>query len=620
MAMIVSFHLLNPWQVGFFFSFLIETVVQSVLDRKEHVLEQKQLHVCVYQKSLGIIPLGYDTSTPAACIPSYLDLPVAPPCILQFWLNSPKIQQAISYEMQQIYCLVVWPDQAGDPLRLCCTLQQDMANIQQLAETWERQVKDTMLSVRNRYECLSIQPLQQAWQTFLCNARNFTSVDKDALSIVVMEDSCEVLVVGNQQEVMHTFQELHWVLDDVIDQMNREAKSVKESIAILQPHQIQLLLAHDVLTRMRQDLPHVQSHLTKEKIFLTGLPQDIMQAKLQIFEFVQSPLMVFIKMSSGLKDLLQRQQVQDVLKSEMQKKHIIVVWEPAEDGIKLYALSKDKLRRGEVMIKECLLEKEITVQPRSFSVLNGEEWNAFVNSINNHPLGLACIHVHSAGDENLVILYATNEFFEETVEKIETFLEQHTIWERFLEQPCGVARFISTKMQKQIDEIANGTQERVVAEVCWRDERCGVRIQGTSKALAIAYSKVEALSAQVQHCSHNVMKMGMETVFSGVKGRQFREALEARLEVTIDIGDENLSAASGATDHGLKQKEVKYKVDTGGMTLFVVKADLPSYPAEAIVNAANVNLQHNGGLAASIVEAGKPLFLSILQFWLPLHL
>ena len=598
----------------FFLSLLIETVVQSVLARKQHVVEQKQLHVRVYHKGLGIIPLSYDTSTPAACIPSSLDLPVTPPCILQFWLSSPKIQQTISNEMQQIHCRVVWPDQAGDPLRLCCTLQQDMPNIQQLAETWEQQVQDMMFSIRNRYESLSVQPLQQAWQTFLHNAGNLTSVDKDALSIVVMEDSCEVLVVGTQREVMQKSQELHRVLDDIIDQMNREAKSVKECIATLQPHQIQLLLAHDVLTHMRQDLPHVQFQLIGEKIFLTGLPEDIMRAKLQIFEFVQSPLMVFIKMSSGLKDLLQRRQVQDVLKSEMQKKHIIVVWELAEDGIKLYALSKDELRKGKAMMKECLLEKKITVQPRSLSVLSGEEWNVFVDSINNNPLGLAHIRVHSAGDENLVILYATNKYFNEIVEKIENFLEQHTILERFLEQPCGVARFMGTKMQKQIDEIANGTQERIVAEVCWRHERCGVQLQGTSKALAIASSKVEALSARVQHCSHNVTKMGMEKVFSGVKGRQFCETLEARLEVTVDIGDENLSATSHATDHGLKWKEVKYKVDAGGMTLFVVKADLPSYPTEAIVNAANVNLQHNGGLAASIAEAGNPLFLSKLQF------
>lgn len=43
-----------------------------------------------------------------------------------------------------------------------------------------------------------------------------------------------------------------------------------------------------------------------------------------------------------------------------------------------------------------------------------------------------------------------------------------------------------------------------------------------------------------------------------------------------------------------------------GLTVSVWKADLTAFPVDAVVNAANVNLQHYGGLAQALSEAGGP--------------
>ncbi len=50
----------------------------------------------------------------------------------------------------------------------------------------------------------------------------------------------------------------------------------------------------------------------------------------------------------------------------------------------------------------------------------------------------------------------------------------------------------------------------------------------------------------------------------------------------------------------IKDPNIKFSA-----TVKVVKADLPSYPVDVIVNAANQELKHGGGLALDIVQAGR---------------
>jgi len=55
------------------------------------------------------------------------------------------------------------------------------------------------------------------------------------------------------------------------------------------------------------------------------------------------------------------------------------------------------------------------------------------------------------------------------------------------------------------------------------------------------------------------------------------------------------------------------------MVITVVQGDLTAQPVAAIVNAANENLQHGGGVAAAIVQAGGQVIQSESDEWVSEH-
>ncbi len=61
-----------------------------------------------------------------------------------------------------------------------------------------------------------------------------------------MENNAKLSSWGSSVEVMQKSGELHQKLNEVIDEINRKAKSVEETIESLAPHQLDLLLAHNV--------------------------------------------------------------------------------------------------------------------------------------------------------------------------------------------------------------------------------------------------------------------------------------------------------------------------------------------------------------------------------------
>jgi O-acetyl-ADP-ribose deacetylase (regulator of RNase III) len=67
-------------------------------------------------------------------------------------------------------------------------------------------------------------------------------------------------------------------------------------------------------------------------------------------------------------------------------------------------------------------------------------------------------------------------------------------------------------------------------------------------------------------------------------------------------------------------RKILFEHETDGMTLLrVVQGDLTQEPVEAIVNAANSQLSHGGGVAGAIVRAGGPEIQHESDRWVSQH-
>lgn len=576
----------------------IITVIGRLLQKSTHQVEGRHLAVQIYHKELGILPPGYDTSNPATCIPSGIDCLVKPPCIVQFWLKSGLSRKSIEKELKPLHCTIQWPTQSNDPLRLLCELKQHMPNIQSLVRDWEEQVRDAMHNMRNAYYNRNIQSLQHTWEPFLEKVGDLTPENTDLLDIHVNASQHEIVLVGKQDEVTTKWKELKQALKEIVDAMSREAKSIVEIINDLSLPQLKLLAAHNMPNRMMATFPHLKYTIAEGQIVIKGLPDDIVEVKLSTYQCVNNPSSRFIQVPLGLRELMKRNAVQEVLTEKLNQENVTAVWETVEDGVKLYCITENKIAKGVQIVNDCLFEKEIKVSSKGSKVLRGKKWKYFKEHINTNAF--AHIDVQKEDGKSCVIVDATDDVFTEIVDQVLDFLDEYKIIDSFLQVPLGLARFIEKQMPKELEEIRESVNREVNLDIVYREGEHGIQLEGTSVQVNVAKEQLkQLLTDKIQEKHYTVTTIGMNSVFSGTRGSQFCEGLEARLRTTVQIAGDAGNPFSG------RKVKVKSTVKFEGTTLLVAKADLPSYQVDAIVNAANRELNHIGGLAKAIVNQGE---------------
>ncbi|CAL8372114.1 unnamed protein product [Arctogadus glacialis] len=91
-------------------------------------------------------------------------------------------------------------------------------------------------------------------------------------------------------------------------------------------------------------------------------------------------------------------------------------------------------------------------------------------------------------------------------------------------------------------------------------------------------------------------------------GPAIKEVLKYKYECSIDVlGMESAMGQDFAQSRNQPMAaEKRFSIQLKGREVSVWKADLTSFHTEAVVNAANENLQHIGGLALALCEAGGP--------------
>lgn len=98
----------------------------------------------------------------------------------------------------------------------------------------------------------------------------------------------------------------------------------------------------------------------------------------------------------------------------------------------------------------------------------------------------------------------------------------------------------------------------------------------------------------------NILRQGKSELSDVLRGK-------FECEVTISGGD--LEGNPGIAQHQWPTSRPQRRFEVtlaSGTRVSVWKADLTSFPADAVVNAANVHLQHCGGLALALSKAGGP--------------
>ena len=140
--------------------------------------------------------------------------------------------------------------------------------------------------------------------------------------------------------------------------------------------------------------------------------------------------------------------------------------------------------------------------------------------------------------------------------------------------------------------------------------KTGMVAEGPKDNLPGTVREVKELLSRIKEDKMTFKKPGAAKYLTGDKGQEFLQQTGLATECFITTSDDGKMSSTHSVGRVLA--EVKLGPD---QQLLIVQGDITQWEVDGIVNAANGQLNHGGGVAAAIVKAGKTtFFLNSVQF------
>ncbi|XP_046342281.2 protein mono-ADP-ribosyltransferase PARP14-like isoform X2 [Haliotis rufescens] len=499
----------------------------------------------------------------------------------------------------------------GSVILECC-LTKDMLDARNKAKSWKKNATEDLEHFLSLLITEKVNVLQEVWDHVMKEVEKMKNSKPDAARLYVFDQSQLIVVVGHKMVAEGLSKQVKDVVASVEGDHERRKKEINETVSGLKSWQLQLLLALGFPGDMMKKYEHlkVEINVTKKEIFFIGLVSFVKSAKVDMYEtmtdFKQTSLPNVLDAQMML---LQKPDVRSYIVKKLKLRHLVGVWE-ADKG-KLYVYGRTDTEAADVVrvLKQCVVQQVINLDPESVPLLASPDWKRICD---DQTQGRGdTVKIITAVDQSHIVIAAIDELVAGVAEEVNNFITEYTVYSDTVQFPRGIQRFMTMHKDTEIRELSEKFKIYSV-KIIYQRTSGDFTVKGTKDGLRIVMGELERLSQNVIYGSHLFNKPGIAKLILSDKG----EADIKRIEQTECCVIERTYDPNERTVYGNTRKQRGLRTVTGGpqtqatcdlgagRTLYMCQGDITQMKVGAIVNAANQQLSHGGGLARAIVDKG----------------
>ncbi|XP_076460377.1 protein mono-ADP-ribosyltransferase PARP14-like [Babylonia areolata] len=593
-----------------FIYFEDHNVVDRVLSKAAHMLDGSDLGVKRYVECLG--QSGGSQDPTAFTLPQPVTMDTIDHYKVAFLRQSKTWQAAFLQQLSQNHGRGKF---TGDSLVLECTLTTAVPKARVLAHTWARDVQDNVKNFISMLEVHRQDVMQQLWQEVekVVSAAGISS--PEGATLFTLAEESAFVVVGTKSMAKELFDKVSSTVKTAEEMIERRNQEVMETNGKLKSHQLRLLLAmgfHQEAEKRHEGLK-VEIQLRKNCIVYHGLLKDVKEAQIEMYEILQ-PVTEdkMTKLSHMQKKLLESKEVKPHIVQKFKKQSIVAVWEmDAQSQLTVFAFTDKSLVDAIHTINKSVPEHVCELSLESAELLQSNTWNTLVQRlVSTHP-GVLMI----TPDHNTQKVYITSidSIMHPVVEEIEVFLQENSIYSQVVRFSPSRQLFIQQVWHQQLISMQNSLQAHKV-QIVMKESGTELYVKGTSKGLVELRKKLEDLNSKIVCHEEKVTEQAKVKFIKSMQSdrdlRVLGQTNQCVVSLTPESADLEVVQSGGAGNEAASLQDTE-SIETSasvqlpsGVTIAAVKGDITQLPVDVIVNAANNQLEHLGGLARDIVRKG----------------
>uniref|UniRef100_A0A4X2KC79 Poly [ADP-ribose] polymerase n=1 Tax=Vombatus ursinus TaxID=29139 RepID=A0A4X2KC79_VOMUR len=576
-------------------------VVKAILT-KNLLFNNNSISMFPYYHSLGTALYG-KTKQPVK-LPEPIAIPLEP-YLLKFLQKDNKVIGEITSSMESAHCQLTWPQpnckepeitpSAAITLSPSVTLvsQRTKSNI---IKTWSKDVSEKFSCLMSKYQVTKYRADRVAWEAIK------DSIESKSIMTEFDKSQETVIIAGRLEDMQRTEPQMRTLIEKATQKIEREKQSIRENLTMC-PRRFSILHNNRLEETLHKEYPELgitYNALTKS-ISLSGLAADVYKAKSEILEKLQSLAQKSLHAPPQIIQFLQQVNCETFSESLFGAEKIPAAYEMEGEAVVLVASSPQVLSKAEEHMKRVLDFKCINVVDSG--IVSDCQWKKLVDHLNQkyNCSSRTIIIEQQNSDTGVQIIIAGY---------VSPVCESYQELYEFIEKNTKIQELVTVNSLAHIQYMKEG-KKQIWKTLKEKNVKCDFKTPANQRGISLSGPKGEVVrgvamvkqalgSIYIRNFSIDIP--GAKTLF---KDREEFYKMEAKRKYRCTIWlQEDEDDNSGDSING---KKVHCKITLeSGILLTVQEGDLTQFSADVVVNAANEDLKHCGGLAAALSKAAGP--------------